>query len=502
MPSWRLPGNERIEMSQSTKQRLFVVLGMHRSGTSAITRSLAVLGIRLGDRLLPPVEGDNDKGFWEDIDLHSLDIEMMKFLGTEWSHVAMINPGDVRRLQQQGFFLRAVELIRRKVSDSGNFGFKDPRVAKLMPFWREVFAHCDFEVTYVFAMRNPLSVARSLGKRDGMASEQSYWAWFGHVITGLVHSAGSTCVMVDYDRMMHAPESELVRLSKALNLEIDVTALQAYKDDFLDENLRHTVYVADDLLVDETCPPLVHEVYATLLEAACDKLDLQDGAVRGRIEDWFGQYQQLQYPLRLADKLLKQKADARAHGMEQEAQFRALQQKYEETLVANQLAISERDTRLGSFEEQLSSRAGQVSALEQALVERSEQLKAANTALAERDGRLNEMHTVLVERDVQLNELRAAMAEREMQLNGLLTALGTRDAQLSEFSAALIEAEARYASETTRLQQTVLESEMQIAGLNKTVQALHSSTSWRVSAPIRWLGSAARALTGVTPFSR
>ncbi|KRB83408.1 sulfotransferase family protein [Duganella sp. Root198D2] len=488
-------------MSQSTKKRLFVVLGMHRSGTSAITRSLAVLGIQLGDRLLPPVEGDNDKGFWEDIDLHTLDIEMMKFLGTEWSHVAMITPEDVSRLQQQGFFLRAVELIRRKVNDSRYFGFKDPRVAKLMPFWREVFAHCDFEVTYVFAMRNPLSVARSLGKRDGMASEQSYWAWFGHVITGLVHSAGSTCVMVDYDRMMQAPESELVRLSKALNLEIDVTALQAYKDDFLDDNLRHTVYVADDLLVDVTCPPLVHEVYATLLEAACDRLDLQDATLRGKIEDWFKQYELHQYPLRLADQLVKQKADARAHGMQQEAQLRVMQQKNEETSAAHQLAISERDRQLAAFEDQLNSRLQQVSALEQVIVERSEQLNVANGALAERELRLNGLHAALAERDAQLNELRAITTERDVQLSGLLTALGTRDAQLSGLTAALSEAEAKHVSEAARLQQAVLDSEMHIAGLNKTVQALHSSTSWRVSAPIRWLGSAARALTGVTPSS-
>lgn len=502
MPSWRLPGIESVEMSQPTKKQLYVVLGMHRSGTSAITRSLAVLGIQLGERLLPPVEGDNDKGFWEDIDLHSLDIEMMKFLGTEWSHVAMITPADVIRLQEQGFFLRAVELIRRKISDSNRFGFKDPRVAKLMPFWREVFAHCDFEVTYVFAMRNPLSVARSLGKRDGMASEQSYWAWFGHVITGLVHSAGSACVMVDYDRLMQAPESELERLSKALNLGIDVGALQAYKEDFLDENLRHTVYAADDLQVDQTCPPLVHEVYSNLLEVACDRLDLQDPELQARIEKWFKQYEQLQYPLRLADKLLTQKADARAHIAEQVAQLRELQQKNEEALATHGLAISERDARLGTLEEHLKSREQQTSALEQVIVERGEQLNAANAALAERAAQLNGVNTALAERDAHLNALRAEMAESNGQLNGLVTALGARDAQLNELISLLAEAQARHANETTRLQHAVLESEMQIASLRKTVQELHSSTSWRVSAPIRWLGSAARALTGGTTLGR
>jgi hypothetical protein len=60
------------------KTKMVVVLGMHRSGTSAITRGLLVMGVRLGDRLLPAVKGENDKGHWEDVDLNALNIEMLR----------------------------------------------------------------------------------------------------------------------------------------------------------------------------------------------------------------------------------------------------------------------------------------------------------------------------------------------------------------------------------------------------------------------------------------
>ena len=50
-------------------KRLIIMLGMHRSGTSTITRGLKVLGVELGNKLMPPVLGDNDKGYFEDIDL-------------------------------------------------------------------------------------------------------------------------------------------------------------------------------------------------------------------------------------------------------------------------------------------------------------------------------------------------------------------------------------------------------------------------------------------------
>jgi hypothetical protein len=62
-------------------KRLVVVLGMHRSGTSAITRALEVLGVNVGTNLLPPVDGDNAKGFFEDVEINSLNVEILRALG-------------------------------------------------------------------------------------------------------------------------------------------------------------------------------------------------------------------------------------------------------------------------------------------------------------------------------------------------------------------------------------------------------------------------------------
>jgi hypothetical protein len=48
-----------------TKDKLIVVLGMHRSGTSTVTKSLELMGVGLGANL-HPAGFDNPKGFWED----------------------------------------------------------------------------------------------------------------------------------------------------------------------------------------------------------------------------------------------------------------------------------------------------------------------------------------------------------------------------------------------------------------------------------------------------
>ena len=65
------------------KPRLIVVLGMHRSGTSLITRSLAAIGANFGNNLIPP-QPDNDKGFWEDSDIIAFNDELLNSCGMTW----------------------------------------------------------------------------------------------------------------------------------------------------------------------------------------------------------------------------------------------------------------------------------------------------------------------------------------------------------------------------------------------------------------------------------
>ena len=69
------------------KRRVVVVLGMHRSGTSAVARALQVVGVSLGSRLMPAMPGNNPKGFWEDVDFHAFNERLLVALGADWRRV-------------------------------------------------------------------------------------------------------------------------------------------------------------------------------------------------------------------------------------------------------------------------------------------------------------------------------------------------------------------------------------------------------------------------------
>ncbi|MDD5410515.1 MAG: glycoside hydrolase family 99-like domain-containing protein [Methylobacter sp.] len=429
--------------------KLIVVLGMHRSGTSAITRALQVMGVELGDRLMQSFEGNNSKGFWEDVDLNTLNMEMLSALGSDWYHLAPIEPSDVEFLRKEGYFLRATVLLRQKVSSTSIFGFKDPRVAKLLPFWKEVFSHCQFDVSYVMTVRHPLSVVQSLAKRDIIEAGQSYLLWFVHVITSLISSAGDKRVLVDYDRLMQSPDHELNRMAKHLDLEINPTELQIYKTEFLDQGLRHTVYDLNDLLLDDACPPIVREVYAALLDVASEKIKFDDLELQDKIVRWSDEFERLRSPLLLVDELLAQK-------------------------MAGMLTVGERDKQVANLYQTLGERDGQIASLNQSVAERDGQIASLYQTLSERDGQIASLHQA----EANLNQ---AVIDRDGQIASLNQSVTERDGQI----ASLHQAEAN-------LNQAVIDRDGQIAGLNEAIMErdkelifIFQSKSWKLTRPLR-----------------
>jgi hypothetical protein len=284
-------------------RKLVVVLGVHRSGTSVVTRGLQVMGVELRDRLMPAVSGNNDKGFWEDIDINALNIEALNFLNSDWHFLAPIEPSQVEALQRAGFLNRAIELLAHKTSDTSIFGFKDPRVTRLLPFWKQVFTESHLNVSYVLTLRHPLSVSQSLTKRDGFDDEKNHLLWLGHMITCLAGTIGEKCIVVDYDHLMQSPDSEINRMADLLQLQIDTQKLEEYKTGFLDEQLRHTVYLPRDLMSDDAVPPLLLDVYFEVLKLSHKDEQTDSESFRNKVDIWLTEFSKQKSTLVLVDKL-------------------------------------------------------------------------------------------------------------------------------------------------------------------------------------------------------
>lgn len=255
--------------------RIVVVLGMHRSGTSVIARGLQVLGVDLGDKLIGGIAGNNEKGFWEDAEINDFNNALLLKLGSAWDRLNAID--EVALLSQEFASERkqAIELLRGKLHSDSIFAFKDPRTAVLLPFWQFVFDALGLSPSYLIAVRNPLEVAESLKRRDGISLLKGMLLWVKYSVAAVRGTQGSRRIFVSYAAMMQNPLLQLQRISHALDLpapESNQQALFEYTEEFLSPELRHNVSAVDALLAPGHIPPFVSDFYRFLLQLAGDKV--------------------------------------------------------------------------------------------------------------------------------------------------------------------------------------------------------------------------------------
>jgi len=244
------------------------VLGMHRSGTSALSRALPIFGIELGDRLMPPTAGENEKGFWEDLDVYDLNIELLTAQNATWDSCGPLQPSETGPNALAPLRDRALNLLRARLDTCRAFGIKDPRFSRLLAFWQPIFRQLDLRVTYLLAVRNPVSVARSLQARNGFASLKSYCLWLEHTLEALQGTRGEERLCVDFDEVLLEPQRQLRRIGRLLGREADEVAAREYAAQFLDQDLRHSRFFIGDLESEADASPDICELYWLLRMAA------------------------------------------------------------------------------------------------------------------------------------------------------------------------------------------------------------------------------------------
>lgn len=402
---------------------------MHRSGTSAITRALRLLGVGLGDRLMPPVPGNNQKGFWEDRDLSAVNDKVLAELGASWHAVGLIRPEDLAGPKVAAARRDASALLAERLDRMPVFGFKDPRTCRLLPFWQPIFAQLSVQERYVIAARNPLSVALSLAKRDGFDARKSFLLWLGHVLQSLVQTEGTRRIVVAYDALLDEPRRQLERMAAALGLPLapEPSADWAEFDDFLTRDLRHSRFDAAALAQEPMLPALARDVYASLQRLASGEQDPNDPA---SVQEWRGLEQafgSLAPALDLIDAHDQARRDAAVRLQaseqsiaEQNANAAAIAQANEMERASLRAVLEEKDAEAHALRERIARQEAQLAEWHRAVIRANEARESLNQAIRARDERLVATQASLAEREGRLRalegtvaELRAAAAEAE-----------------------------------------------------------------------------------------
>lgn len=221
------------------------VLGMHRSGTSAVTRVINLMGACVGaeDDLMPP-QPYNPKGFWERSDVASINDALLASVGSSWSNTADFDPDRVPRDAVEQFETAASGILA-DLSSSGPCVIKDPRLCLVLPFWLKLAER----PVGVLVYRSPVEVARSLNKRDDLPLLLGVALWEQHVLSAMRNTFEIPRTLVHFDELIARPEETSRRLHQRLSRAgvhgLEVPASEALAE-AVDPGLRHHTRVVQD----------------------------------------------------------------------------------------------------------------------------------------------------------------------------------------------------------------------------------------------------------------
>jgi hypothetical protein len=230
-------------------RQALLVLGMHRSGTSALTRVLGLCGAALPRHNMDAADS-NALGFWEPQPIVDAHDRFLSAAGTGWETIADYPPAMFASETAAACRRTLADLARREYGEAPLFILKDPRVSRLMPLWRPVLAELGAEPRIVIMVRNPLEIAGSMKRRDGWGEHRTLMVWLRYMLAAERDTRDLPRCFVGYGQLMNGWRAVVDTITDRLDIEFPERshAVEQEIDGFVRPDLRHHRHQADALL--------------------------------------------------------------------------------------------------------------------------------------------------------------------------------------------------------------------------------------------------------------
>jgi len=219
--------------------RLTFVLGMHRSGTSALTGMLAKAGLDVPDDLMDrPDDAINLKGYWESEGLMQVNDQLFDQLGRHWSSSDRLPSGWPRTPAAARWQRVLIHQLTTTCQGTRHPVIKDPRLCVLMEGIRPLLQASAADITFLIPVRHPLAVARSLRKAQGTSLERGLALWIAHVREAERHTRDQRRLILDFDDLIVNPDAVLKRCQLLLFASKGNDALEHAAARFIDPSMQ------------------------------------------------------------------------------------------------------------------------------------------------------------------------------------------------------------------------------------------------------------------------
>lgn len=216
-----------------------LVLGMHRSGTSAVTRVLNLLGVALGSQLMAPGD-DNPTGFWEHGEAVAIHEALLAALGMAWDDPRPLPPDWQHGAPAAAARAAIADLVRREFAGCRLWAIKDPRLCRFVPLWTQVLTERGIEPRALVVTRNPVEVAQSLSRRNALPDALGQLLWARYSLEAEAHAAGLVHCRIGYDALLADWRGVMGRAAAELEIDLEWSAdVDAAVAKYLNPQLRH-----------------------------------------------------------------------------------------------------------------------------------------------------------------------------------------------------------------------------------------------------------------------
>jgi FKBP-type peptidyl-prolyl cis-trans isomerase len=229
------------------------ITGMHRSGTSMITRLLSMCGLYLGSESdFIKADIHNQGGYWENKRFVTLSDKILLQLGGSWYFPPSVSEGWEGRSELTHLKNEALSIID-EYRNHEFWGWKDPRSCLTVPFWTSVAPSPKF----IICLRNPIEVAKSF-LNYGFSYEFGLHLWLYYNTRLLGYTKYEQRIITHYHSYFYHPQEELSRILDFLGWSVSIEDLgQACKS--INNSLRH--YCIADLNEHEHMPLGLSDLY-------------------------------------------------------------------------------------------------------------------------------------------------------------------------------------------------------------------------------------------------
>jgi hypothetical protein len=257
------------KLASSSKRRAILILGMHRSGTSALAGAISALGVAEPKTLLG-TNNWNPRGYFESAPLRVAHDELLASACSRWDDWRQFNPRWFRSKAAEQHRQKIKALLLEEFGDESLIFVKDPRMCRFVPFIVSILTKLEFSPVAILLVRNPLEVAHSLKRRDGLALSKSILLWLRHVLDAEFHSRHMPRCFLSYEEFLNdwryyvdrvAEKTGIIWPDRSDRSDVEI-------DQFLTLDLRHERVPFDETRGHPEVSPLVRETYDILTNIA------------------------------------------------------------------------------------------------------------------------------------------------------------------------------------------------------------------------------------------